>query len=160
MRSRSAFSVWDDMFNLIDRVWVDFDKELMKLNVGATPNCLIEGDSFPPCNIRTDKDKNLHLEFAVAGYEEKEIGLSYEKDYLTVTVNPEKKEDEEFKYIRRGIKRGKASTKVWVPASLYDQASIKASIKNGILTVAINALPEAKPVSIPILSQGALPEST
>lgn len=154
MRSKgNVFDVWDDLFSDFQSIFDQLNEAsewIPAESVLARAGELVDS-GFPPCNMKVDKDKNLLIEFAVAGYEENEIKLTYEKNHLVVTIEPKKEEDDKtYRVIRHGIKRGKVITRVYVPSSLYDSQSIKAKFKNGVLSVNISSLPEVKPASISI----------
>lgn len=149
MRSRNVFDVWDDLFdnfqNIFDRVGMGGDSALSRV-------AELVDSSFPPCNVKVDKDKNLLIEFAIAGYKEDEINLSYEKNHLVVSIEPKTKEEDTkiYRVIRQGIKQGKATARVYVPSNLYDSSSVKAKFKNGILSITVDSLPESKSKSTSI----------
>jgi HSP20 family molecular chaperone IbpA len=116
----------------------------------STPrNCLPKefcSSNFPPYNLWQDESKNLHFEFALSGYAEKNINLSYQDDNLILEVLPEEVKDRA--YIMRGLKQGKILNEYFVPASKYDATKITASFKNGILFVEFPAREELKPITI------------
>jgi len=143
MRSKSVLSMFDEMNELFRDFGMFFNS--------PREVCLdgIVDSSFPPCDVWIDKDKNLLIEFAIAGVAEDEVNLSYEKDYLILEFNPKKEEDDkDYKILHRGIKRSKSTTKVYVPATKYDQETIKAKIDKGLLSIRISSKEETNPVSI------------
>ena len=116
-------------------------------------------------NVYMTSDRAMHFEFALAGFNEKDINLSFQGDYMTFSATfsgeggahtdahnadlPEKSEtgyssaesfadDEPVRYFKRSLKlKSIEKQKYFVPADKYDQESVKAVYKNGILKVLI-----------------------
>ena len=98
-----------------------------------------------------DKERNLKLELAVAGYTEEDINLSFDGDVLKLDiskVNDENRDD--VKYISRGIKKSSFQTTYVVPAAKYNTDAATAKLKNGILIIDIPANEKAKPKKLSI----------
>lgn len=117
--------------------------------VNKLPSRLVSS-SFPPANIYTLKEDNtLVYEFAVAGYSEEHITLSFEEDYLTLSLTKTNDTESEKKlFIQRGIKMANAEIRCFVPASKYDVKKAQATLSGGILRVSIPIREEAKPFKI------------
>ena len=115
--------------------------------VPKLPNSVCNGQ-FPPSNMSTDEDGTLHVEVAVAGYSEKEVSLSFEDRHLIVTLNPEEKKAP-FKWLQKGIKNSKATIKFLVH-DRFDENTIDAKTKDGILSITMKVKEEAKPKTIEI----------
>ena len=129
----------------------DAFEEMMGLTeaVSKFPEGLVCGD-FPPNNVLIDKDENLVLQMAIAGYPESGVELSYEDDHLWVALTPDEKQFDEYKVKMKGIRNSKAKKGFLVPSTDYDGNKIKATFQNGILNVVIPRRPETKPVVIKI----------
>lgn len=137
-RAREMSEVFNDIF--------DIGEPVSKL-----PSKIVTS-TYPPADMYVEKDSgNLVFEFAVAGYQESEVGLSFEEDYLILTLSAHEAEDTDNRdYFQKGIKRSKSETRCFVPASKYDVRKVEASINKGILKVSIPAREESKPFSIKI----------
>jgi HSP20 family molecular chaperone IbpA len=86
------------------------------------------------------QDRHLIFEFALAGFDEKNISLNFQGDYMifsaTIDVPPETGEN--LKFFKRRLKlKDVEKQKYFVPADKYDQEKVKAVFKNGILKVTV-----------------------
>jgi HSP20 family molecular chaperone IbpA len=107
--------------------------------------------SYPPMNVFMSADRTLSFEFALAGFDEKDISLSFQGDYMVFSarmgqaggadaVQPE----ETVRYFKRRLKmKDIEKQKYFVPLDKYAQEQVKAVYKNGILRVSIP--PKAEP---------------
>jgi HSP20 family molecular chaperone IbpA len=84
------------------------------------------------------------FEFALAGFDEKDIKLSFQGDYMVFSakINEDTgfdvSQDENHRYFKRRLKlRDIEKQKYYVPLDKYAQESVKAVYKNGILRVII-----------------------
>jgi HSP20 family molecular chaperone IbpA len=133
-----AYPLWSDLWST------------MTTSVSKLPGKLLSG-TFPPCNYYAEKDGTLHFQFAVAGYKESEIDLSFADDHMILKLKPEeKKEGEEFKWFQKGIRSATAETKAFVPFSKYAVDSATVILENGMLSVDIKMKEEAKPINVKI----------
>lgn len=135
--SAYKFFSFDDLFDVIEDIrgtFSDYTGDLKKW----FPEGMLS-DSFPPCDIMIDKDKNLCIKFAIAGYDKEQISLTYEKDHLLLKLEPTKEEEEGYQYLKTGIRRSSSQTKVFVPSNLYNASSISSKLSNGMLTVKVEA---------------------
>ena len=104
--------------------------------------------SYPPMNVYMTADRSLIFEFALAGFEEKDICLSFQGDYMVFSAsiprpdsscqdniaNPE----ENIRYFKRRLKlKDIEKQKYFVPLDKYAQEMVKAVFRNGILSVTI-----------------------
>jgi HSP20 family molecular chaperone IbpA len=64
-----------------DRPFGPFDKGFFDENTDYYPNY-----SYPPMNIYMSGDLSLSFEFALAGFEEKDISLSFQGDYMVFSA--------------------------------------------------------------------------
>jgi HSP20 family molecular chaperone IbpA len=107
--------------------------------------------SYPPMNVYMTGDRSMVFEFALAGFEEKDISLSFQGDYMVFsakigeTLGPEEASsdgrpliDENLRYFKRRLKlKDIEKQKYFVPLDKYAQEKVKAVFKNGILKVSI-----------------------
>jgi len=101
--------------------------------------------SYPPMNVYMTADRSLIFEFALAGFDEKDISLSFQGDYMVFsalmpraasegTASP----DENVRYFKRRLKmKDIEKQKYFVPLDKYAQDKVKAVFRNGILKVSI-----------------------
>jgi len=122
-----------------------FGKQFFDENTDFYPNY-----SFPPMNVFMTEDKTLVFEFALAGFDEKNISLSFQGDYMVFSArldndannmedSPVKFQNEEnIRYFKRRLKmKDIEKQKYFVPLDKYAQEKVKAVYKNGILRVSI-----------------------
>jgi HSP20 family molecular chaperone IbpA len=134
-----GFEIFDELFKDIHGLLGDMDFR----NVYSA--------SFPPANVILKKNKNLVFEFAVAGYNQDNIDISFEGDKMVLDLKkPEKKVEEEDSYLVRGIKTSCHKSLYFVPVSKYDVENTTASMKDGMLIVEIPAKEETKPRKVVI----------
>ena len=126
------------------------------------------GFSYPPMNIFLTHDKSLNFEFALAGFEEKNISLSFQGDYMIFSarieadnaINDAGKDgnSETVHYLKRRLKlKDIDKQKYFVPQDKYDQEKVEAVFKNGILRITIPPKPETervKGITITIIKEG------
>lgn len=126
--------------------------DLLEKDLFSGISKLVENDvypvKFPPVNVIIEEDSlNLVFEFALAGYKQEEIDLTFVDDYLFLSLNPEKSKEEDKKssFLVNGIKKSSSRSKYFIPFSKYDVDSAKAEFNEGILRVHIPAKEERKP---------------
>ncbi|MCL2833636.1 MAG: Hsp20/alpha crystallin family protein [Treponema sp.] len=103
--------------------------------------------SYPPMNVYMTSDRSLIFEFALAGFDEKDISLSFQGDYMVFSANiPRPDSPDEItqgeisgnRYFKRRLKmKDIEKQKYFVPLDKYAQEKVKAVYKNGILKVTI-----------------------
>jgi HSP20 family molecular chaperone IbpA len=100
--------------------------------------------SYPPMNVYMTADRSMIFEFALAGFDEKDINLSFQGDYMVFSAKIDEdtgfdlSQDENHRYFKRRLKlRDIEKQKYYVPLDKYAQESVKAVYKNGILRVSI-----------------------
>jgi len=113
--------------------------------VGEVFNC-----SYPPMNVLVNETtKDIKFVFAVAGIPEDKISVTMEGDFLKVEVLPFS-EEEGWKTIKKGIKSVSVKNKIYIPSAKYDTQNVKATINNGLLSIAFPALEKAKEKTVPL----------
>jgi HSP20 family molecular chaperone IbpA len=104
-------------------------------NVDFYPNY-----SYPPMNVYMQIDRSMTFEFALAGFDEKNISLSFQGDYMTFSarIGDENLPEENIRYFKRRLKlKDIEKQKYYVPLDRYAQDKVKAVYKNGILRVVV-----------------------
>ena len=110
-------------------------------NVDYYPNY-----SYPPMNVFITADRSLIFEFALAGFDEKDISLSFQGDYMVFSAaipgsmggDASTVPDESVRYFKRRLKmKDIEKQKYFVPLDKYAQDKVKAVFRNGILRVSI-----------------------
>jgi len=95
---------------------------------------------YPPANISLTPEREMVLEFALAGFPEDNIELQFQGDYLVLsaTVPEEMKAAEDRKYFKRRLKlKDVVSQRYYVPEDKFDREKVKAKYKNGLLIVTV-----------------------
>ena len=103
--------------------------------------------SYPPMNIYLIEDKSLNFEFALAGFEEKNIELSFSGDYMIFSAQigdtTESNNTPNVHYLKRRLKlKDIEKQKYYVPMDKYDRENVRAVFTNGILKITIPPKPE------------------
>jgi HSP20 family molecular chaperone IbpA len=134
-----------------------FGKAFFDENTDYYPNY-----SYPPMNIYMSEDRSLSFEFALAGFDEKDISLSFQGDYMVFSATvpaapaapdspPESRVfgsrtegfrreggEENLHYLKRRLKmKDIEKQKYFVPLDKYAQEKVRAVFKNGILKITI-----------------------
>ena len=97
--------------------------------------------NYPPANIYLTEARELVFEFALAGFEEQNLSLSFRGDYMIFTAKPSEERsgtDEGVRYFKRRLKfKPIDEQKYYVPESKFDRDKSKAVFKSGILTITV-----------------------
>ena len=98
--------------------------------------------SYPPINIYMSSDRSMNFEFALAGFDEKNISLSFQGDYMVFSARigdgDTLSSEDNVRYFKRRLKlKDIEKQKYYVPLDKYAQEKVKAVYKNGILKVHI-----------------------
>ena len=157
-------SIFDEIFNAArDFDFDEFQKKVKNFgenqrggqgfffdeNTDYYPNYL-----YPPMNVFMTADRSLVFEFALAGFDEKDISLSFQGDYMVFsatiprntgnfaasgeTAGEYSAPQENIRYFKRRLKmKDIEKQKYFVPLDKYAQEQVKAVFKNGILKVTI-----------------------
>jgi HSP20 family molecular chaperone IbpA len=115
--------------------------------------------SYPPMNIYLTPERSIVFEFAVAGFEEKNISLSFQGDYMVFSAKIELENPADgIRYFKRRLKlKDIEKQKYYVPADKFDQEKVKALFRNGILKVIVppkEVTPGAEGIKIEIVREG------
>ena len=123
-RRNNDFDLFGDMFR--DPFFTDDESKIMKTD------------------IKEKKDKYI-IDIDLPGYEKENIKMSVEDGYLTVnaTVNSNKEEKEEGKFVRKERYMGSCSRSFYVGEAVESE-DIKASFKNGTLKIELPTKDEKK----------------
>jgi HSP20 family molecular chaperone IbpA len=116
--------------------------------------------SYPPMNIFLTQDRSMIFEFALAGFDEKDISLSFQGDYMVFSarIGLEASPEEGVRYFKRRLKlKDIDKQKYYVPAEKFDQTAVKAIFRNGILRVSVPPKESDEPnegIKIEIIKEG------
>lgn len=137
-------------FNLFEeRFWED----LFKPFYGENKKSYVTY-SFPPTDVFVDENKNLNFRFALAGYDDESLDISFSGDTMILKVKNvnefESDKEKSFKFLSRGIKRGGCLNRYYVPSQAYNVENAKATFVNGILSIHVPAKEVEKPLKIEI----------
>jgi len=128
-----------------------FGKHFFDENTDFYPNY-----SYPPMNVYMTGECTMVFEFALAGFSEKDISLSFQGDYMIFSAkvadnagggipgtghddeNHIKPAEKNIHYLKRRLKmKDIEKQKYFVPLDKYAQEKVKAVYKNGILKISI-----------------------
>ena len=96
--------------------------------------------SYPPSNVYLTKEKELMFEFALSGFNEKNIDLQFKGDYMILTANiPEDyTQPDDVRYFKKRLKlKNITGQKYYVPQSKFDRDKVTAVFKNGLLKIVV-----------------------
>lgn len=126
-----------DMGPDLDGVW----RQQPRFNQANDENTdYYPGYSFPPMNIYITPERSIVFEFALAGFDEKDIVLTFQGDYMVFSarIGLEDQPGEGVRYIKRRLKlKDVEKQKYYVPADRFAQDQVKAVFRNGILKVTV-----------------------
>jgi len=112
-----------------------------RFDVGNDENAdYYPGYSYPPMNIYLTPERSIVFEFALAGFDEKDISLTFQGDYMVFSarIGLEDIPEEGVRYVKRRLKlKDVEKQKYYVPADKFAQDRVKALFKNGILKVTV-----------------------
>ena len=123
------------------------------------------GYSYPPMNVYFRADRSLAFEFALAGFEEDDLELSFQGDYMIFSARyrgasaqavvgedgcPSEMLEEDggrrpadVHYLKRRLKfKDIERQKYYVPQDKYAQEDVRAVFRNGVLRVTVPAREE------------------
>jgi HSP20 family molecular chaperone IbpA len=118
------------------------------------------GYSYPPMNIYLTNERGMVFEFAVAGFDEKDISLTFQGDYMVFSAKFGAGDlpGDDVRYFKRRLKlKDVEKQKYYVPADKFAQERVRAVFRNGILKVTVPPKDEAdatEGIKIEILKEG------
>lgn len=98
-------------------------------------------DKMMKCDIY-EKDGNYNIEMDLPGFKKDNINLDYKDGYLKISAMNETEENDDKKYIRRERSISRCERDFYVGD--IDESLIKASFKDGILTITVPKEEKAK----------------
>jgi HSP20 family molecular chaperone IbpA len=116
--------------------------------------------SYPPMNIYLTNERGMVFEFALAGFDEKDISLTFQGDYMVFSAKMglDDLPEEDVRYFKRRLKlKDVEKQKYYVPADKFAQERVRAIFKNGILKVIVPPKEESETpegIKIEILKEG------
>ncbi|HDQ15387.1 MAG TPA: Hsp20/alpha crystallin family protein [Sediminispirochaeta sp.] len=95
--------------------------------------------SYPPMNVYLTKAKEMVFEFALAGFQEQDIQIEYQGDYMVFSAkSPEMEPEEDVRYFKRRLKfKPIENQRYYVPEDKFDREATKAVFKNGVLKITV-----------------------
>lgn len=133
-------------FSPLYRTTVGFDRLASLLSSASR---LEQNGGYPPYNIKAVDDDQYQITMAVAGFADDDIDITAEPNVLTVAGKREDEEQDEAKYLHRGI----AARSFERRFNLADHVRVSgAALENGLLHIYLEReVPEAmKPRKIEI----------
>jgi len=118
------------------------------------------GYSYPPMNIYLTSERGMVFEFALAGFDEKDISLTFQGDYMVFSAKMGLGElpEDDVRYFKRRLKlKDVEKQKYYVPADKFAQDKVRAVFRNGILKVTVPPKEESETpegIKIEILKEG------
>ncbi len=118
------------------------------------------GYSYPPMNIYLTSERGMVFEFALAGFDEKDISLTFQGDYMVFNakIGLEDLPEDDVRYFKRRLKlKDVEKQKYYVPADKFAQDKVRAVFRNGILKVTVPPKEETdtpEGIKIEILKEG------
>ena len=125
---------------------IKFNKPNFPWITDGIPNWLDSNDVFaddfftrdkklPAMNVKETKE-TFEIELAVPGFSKKEIKVTLVDDYLEVLAEKSNEEIEEDEgYTRREFTFNNFKRKILLPTTINREKEVKATYKNGILTL-------------------------
>jgi HSP20 family molecular chaperone IbpA len=98
------------------------------------------GYLYPPANVYLTPEKQLVLEVALAGFNEKDVSVQFRGDYLVFSAKAPAAAapDERTQWFKRRLRmRDVDEQRYFVPADRFEQAASQATFKNGLLRIVV-----------------------
>ncbi|MCL2093403.1 MAG: Hsp20/alpha crystallin family protein [Treponema sp.] len=134
-------NIFDEIFEAAENFRHEFRQNFKEADIFNDNTDYYPSYSYPPMNVLITGDRSLIFEFALAGFEEKDISLSFLGDHMIFSaVLPQLNSppEEGIRYFKRRLKmKDIEKQKYFVPLDKYAQDKVKAVFKNGILKVTI-----------------------
>jgi len=118
------------------------------------------GYSYPPMNIYLTSERGMVFEFALAGFDEKDIALTFQGDYMVFSakIGLDELPEDGVRYFKRRLKlKDVEKQKYYAPADKFAQDKVRAVFRNGILKVTVppkEAADATEGIKIEILKEG------
>jgi HSP20 family molecular chaperone IbpA len=171
-------AIFDEIFEAAQNFSDEFHRNFNQFGEGMGPGCgrrwafdenidYYPNYSYPPMNVYMTTDRSMIFEFALAGFNEKDISLSFQGDYMVFSAkigDTEVPVEDNFRYFKRRLKmKDIEKQKYYVPLDKYAQEKVNAVYKNGILKVSVP--PKDEPdqndgIKIEIIKEEAYKEGT
>lgn len=114
----------------VNAALIGFDVILNVLELAA-------GTNYPPYNIIKYKENQYEIQMAITGFSESEIEVKVENNYLVVTGDHSRDEDEDVVYIHKGLSNRNFSHRF----ALSEHMEINgALIRDGVLIIRISRI--------------------
>ena len=104
---------------------------------------------YPVADIYRNESGDTVMDFALAGFDKKELSIEVKPENRSVTVRAESGLNDETVQTRRIARRSFEKTYVNYDNNL-DLSSVSATFENGLLSVVVPTRAEAKPMSVEI----------
>lgn len=140
--------------NALEKLMGDARRDIERTFIGA--DRIFDGfvnsfgcfDNYPPYNIEKLGDDKYRITLALAGFNKKDIEITKEGDFLTITGNIKTKEKSE-EFLHHGIANRDFTRKVQLASDLEIG---DATMENGLLHIELNRIipEEKKPRTIEI----------
>lgn len=107
---------------------------------------------YPLTNIGRDKDNNLIVEVACAGFSLNELSIETNNDVIVIKGHHEEKTSDKnsVKYIQEHISTSDFTRNIILTHPMYIGGETTANYKNGILTITVKPVEEKKPKTVKI----------
>ena len=130
------------IFNQLRPVSVGFDNVFDHFERMFEDDFRVPSVNYPPYNIVKTGTNKYDIEVALAGYNKKDIDVSYENNMLHIKSKKDEKEDKEDGVIHKGIAKRYFSKSF----TIADDVEVKgAELKDGLLKVSLERIvPESK----------------
>jgi HSP20 family protein len=94
---------------------------------------------YPPANFYLTPRKELVLELALAGFDEKDVSVQFRGDSLLFSAKaPQTPDDAGVQYFKRRLKmRDIEEQRYYVPTDRFDQGKAEAGFHNGLLRIVV-----------------------
>jgi HSP20 family protein len=118
------------------------------------------GYSYPPMNIYLTSERGMVFEFALAGFDEEDIALTFQGDYMVFSakIGTEDLPGDDVRYFKRRLKlKDVEKQKYYVPADKFAQDRVRAVFRDGILKVTVPPKDESdapEGIKIEIIKEG------
>jgi molecular chaperone IbpA len=130
------------IFNQLRPVSVGFDNVFDHFERMFEDDFRVPSVNYPPYNIVKTGTNKYDIEVALAGYNKKDIDVSYQDNMLHIKSKKDEKEDKEDGVIHKGIAKRYFSKSF----TIADDVEVKgAELKDGLLKVSLERIvPESK----------------